>query len=407
MTVEIRAITVDEVPAHVAQLTRVFGGGSPHPGQVEWMQRVLEVERAIGGFENGAMVASAGVATLDMTLPGGTVARCAGVTRVSVLPTHRRRGILRALMRQQLDDIHARGEAIAALYASQAAIYGRFGYGPATWHADVRLNRPRSALRLRPDEAIRTRLVPTEAAIEVATAIHSAVAAATPGAVGRGSLYWEGRFLDRPEQREGMSELNHVVVEDVEGGLEGFASYRIERHGFGDDGAVHIRDLLAATARAYNELWRFCAGIDLMARTEARQRPADEPLRMALADPRALNMRLTDGIWIRLVDVPAALIARRYSRPGRLVIRVRDEFCPSNQGTHELEVGDDGTADCRASDGAPDLELDVSDLGACYLGGTRFGALSATGLVSGNADGVERADAMFRSEKTPWCPTHF
>jgi predicted acetyltransferase len=406
MSVEVRPIRADELDAYTAQLIRVFQGSRPTPLQLEWSARNVELDRATAAFDQGQMVASAGVYSLPMTLPGGTVAGCAGVTRVSVLPTHRRQGYLRALMRHQLDDIHARGEPIAALYASEAPIYGRFGYGPATWHANVGLKRARSALRSTAP-VCRLRFVEPDEAIRVATAVHDALAPQRPGAVHRPGLYWENRFLDTPERRSGGSELNHVVAEG-EAGVEGFVSYRLHRRFVrSEHGTVRVGDLLATTAAAYTELWRFATSVDLMDRVEAHDRPADEPFRMALVDARALRVSLEDGIWVRLVDVAQALAARRYSAPGRLVLRVHDPFCPWNEGAFEIEAGADGAAACRPTAAAADLEIDVDDLGACYLGGNRFAALAAAGRVTGGAGAVVHADAMFRSAETPWCPTHF
>jgi predicted acetyltransferase len=406
MSIEVRPIQPGEVDAYTAQLIRVFQGSRPTPLQLEWSARSIELDRAIAAFDEGQMVASAGVVSFPMTLPGGTAARCAGITRVSVLPTHRRQGILRAMMREQLDDVHARGEPIAALYASQAPIYGRFGYGPATWHARVELDRPRAALRSDPP-ALRLRLVGPEEAIRVANTVHETVAARRPGAAHRTALYWEHRFLDTPERRAGGSELNCVVA-DGDAGVEGFLSYRLHRLSVpSESGTVRAGDLLATTPAAYTELWRFATSIDLMDRVEAEDRPADEPFQWALADPRALRLSLADGIWVRLVDVEAALAARRYSAPGHLVVRVRDEFCAWNARTHELEARPDGSATCRPSEAAADIELEVGDLGACYLGGNRFATLAAAGRVAGTPEAVARADALFRSAEAPWCPTHF
>lgn len=406
MTFEIRSIQEGELDAYTAQLTRTFGGSRPTEAQLEATRRNVEIDRATAAYDDGRMVASAGVHSFRMTVPGGAAVACAGVTRVSVLPTHRRRGILRRLMRQQLDDVRRRGEPIAALYASQAPIYGRFGYGPATWHAHVELARGRSALRSAPPE-LHLRFVERDEAIRIATEVHNRVAAGRAGAAHRSATYWEDRLHDPPERRTGASELNCVVAE-TDGGVEGFLSYRLIRRFVPTErGTVRVGDLLATTTAAYLDLWRFCTSIDLMTRIEAPDRPADEPFRMALADPRALEVSVADGIWLRLVDVGAALEARRYAKPGRLVLHVRDEFCGWNDGTYALDVGPDGTGSCRRTESAADVELEVGDLAAGYLGGTRFVSLAGAGRVAGSAQAVDLADAMFLSDQTPWCPTHF
>ena len=405
MTVELRPIGEDEVDAYAGQLSRVFSGNRPLPTAVDWLRRRIELDRTLAGFEQGGMVASAAAITMTITVPGGGQVGCAGVTGVSVLPTHRRRGILSALMRRQLDDVHERGEPVAALYASQAPIYGRFGYGIGTWHAEVALPRGRSALRTRGEDR-RPRLVEREEAVRAATRVHDLVAAQHPGAVHRAGEFWEGRFADLPEQRGGASELNHAVLDGPDG-PEGFVSYRLRRNPMHSNGVVAVRDLLAATPEASLALWRYCTGIDLSHRLTAGGRPLGEPVQLALADPRALSMAVDDGIWVRLVDLRAALAARRYAASGRLVLRVHDEFCPWNDGTWELEAGPDGAARCEPGEGAADLELATRDLASAYLGANSFARLAAAALVSGSREAVARADALFRTDGIPWCPTHF
>lgn len=408
MSIEVRTIRQDEVDAHTAQLTQVFWGSRPSELHRVSTANLLEVDRTTAAYDRGAMVASASVISLTMTLPGAVAVPCAGVTRVSVLPTHRRRGILRALMRQQLDAIREQGEPIAALYASQAPIYGRFGYGPATWHAHGTLRRPRSTLRSVPPDR-RLRFVDFDEAVHAATAVHDQLAPRHPGAAHRSQPYWETHLVDSPDRREGASDLNHVVAEDDSGHIDGFVSYRLARPASpaGERGSVRVRDLLATTPAAYLVLWRYCAAIDLTSQVEVRDRPLDEPVRMALADPRALQLSLSDGVWVRLVDVADALGSRRYAQAGRLVLRVRDEFCGWNAGSYELESAEDGTAICRRTEAPADLELDAGDLAACFLGGNQFQTLGAALRVAGSPAAIQRADAMFRSAATPWCPTHF
>jgi predicted acetyltransferase len=171
-------------------------------------------------------------------------------------------------------------------------------------------------------------------------------------------------------------------------------------------GTVKVRELIAETPAAYADLWRYCFDIDLMTKIEAWPRPLDEPLAYLLAEPRRLTRKTQDSLWIRLVDVPSALAARRYSGSGRMVFEVRDAFCPWNEGRYELEGGPDGS-ECHPTDDPADLVVEASDLGAVYLGGTKFWNLAWAGRVQGEADALRRADELFRWEPTPWCSQVF
>jgi len=189
----------------------------------------------------------------------------------------------------------------------------------------------------------------------------------------------------------------------------GFAIYRIKMDwdASGPNGTLRLEMLVAATAEAYTALWRHVLDVDLMARVSAEMRPLDEPLRFLLADSRQPKTRIEDGVWLRLVDVPAALKGRRYAVDGRLALRVRDPFCPWNDGQYELIGGPDG-AECRSNGSTPDLALDAADLAALFLGGNRFRTLFEAGRVEELRPGaIVRGDAMFATDRAPWCPSHF
>ena len=194
------------------------------------------------------------------------------------------------------------------------------------------------------------------------------------------------------------------------GQVDGAAYYRVQSRW--EDGlpagTLLLRELIAVTPEAHAALWRYCLNVDLVQTVRATVRPVDEPLRWLLAEPRRLRTTaLYDDLWVRLVDIPAALAARRYATTGRLVLDVADPFCPENAGRYELEAGPDGAA-CRPTTAAADLALDVADLGAAYLGGVRFGTLAQAGRVAElETEALARADALFTSEPAPWCATPF
>ena len=210
-------------------------------------------------------------------------------------------------------------------------------------------------------------------------------------------------------KRDGASALFFVIHESEAGQPDGYVEYRVKHDWSSGDpsGTLTVRELMAESVEAYRALWRYCLDVDLMTRIEAWPRPAEEPLFHLLADPRQLRRRVFDGLWLRLVDVPASLAGRRYAAQGGVVLEVRDAFCPWNEGRYELEGGPDG-AQCRPTDREPDLLVEAGDLGACYLGGTRLQTLARAGRIHEERPGaVARAEAMFGWDPLPWCSAVF
>ncbi|HYT25930.1 MAG TPA: GNAT family N-acetyltransferase, partial [Actinomycetota bacterium] len=400
---EVRVPIEDELPGFFDQLSRVFSGRPQEAARLSRNLSLTELDRTLVASEGRQIVGTAGVFSLRMTTPGGGDVPTAGVTRVSVAPTHRRQGLLRALMRRQLDDVHARGEPLAALYASQAPIYGRFGYGVGTWHSHLVIPRARSAFRDPPGGG-RVRFLEAAAALEALPDVYERIRREQPGAVTRSQAYWQARLTDPPDPRQDRGPL-WFLLHEGDRGPDGFAVYQVQARWQQEDpnGTLFVIDLLGANPVATAALWRFCLDVDLMARVEAAARPAEDPVRHLLADTRAARVTVYDGLWVRLVDVGAALGCRSYAAAGPLTIEVRDDFCPWNAGRWCLEGGE-----CRRSDADPDLVLDVADLAAVYLGGERWATLAAAGRVEERAPGsLKRADAIFASSPAPWCPTHF
>jgi predicted acetyltransferase len=334
--------------------------------------------------------------------------RCGGVTRVSVVSTHRRRGLLTAMMRRQLDDMRERGEPLAALYASEAPIYGRFGYGLATYQASVEIERSHSAFAKKVSGSGRLSMVDVPTAVGTFARVWEKARHNQPGMLGLDERWIRNELADLEQVREGSSP-QYRVLHQTEGNPSGFATYRVkmEWDASGPNGTLRLGMLIATTAESYAALWRHVLDVDLMARVSAEMRPVDEPLRFLLADSRQPKTRIEDGVWLRLVDVAAALAGRRYAVEGRLGLRVRDEFCSWNDGPYEL-VGGPAGAECKPNSGTPDLALDAADLAALYLGGNRFRALFEAGRIQELRPGaIARADAMFATDRAPWCPSHF
>ena len=359
MALEVRPCAPEELLPAVAPIWHYFGREPSHES-VPWLQRLLPAERMHAAHDSGAgIVGGAGVLPFTMTVPGARVAT-AGVTVVGVLPTHRRRGILRAMMRKQLDDVHERGEA---------------------------------------------RMIDTAEALEALPPLYDSVAAETPGMVGRSADWWELRTLDDAEwRRHGAGELTRVLLE-LDGEPAAYALYRLKTawEDGSSTGSVNVVEAVGATPAATRAIWRFLLDIDWMQGVNASLLPVDHPLLLLVPEPQRLRFRLEDGLWIRLVDVGAALSARTYAGEGSVVLTVTDAFCPWNDGVWRVEDGE-----ARRCFDEPELALDVEVLGSVYLGGFGFSQLARAGRVVERVPGaLERADALFASEPAPWCPEIF
>lgn len=388
-------------------MRRAFGGTLPTDEELAASHKITEFDRTLAFFDSSEVVATAGIFSYEMTVPGSALP-CGGVTRVSVLSTHRRRGLLTAMMRRQLDDMHERGEPLAALYASEARIYGRFGYGLATYQTALEVTRSHGAFVKPATGAGQISIVNVPRAVAAFGQVWDDARGGQPGMLELDERWIRLHLADPEANRNGASPHYRVLFESG-GKPSGFAIYRIkmEWDAEGPKGELRVEMLVAATDEAYGALWRHVLDVDLIARVSAEMRPVEEPLRFLLADSRQPKTRVEDGIWLRLVDVAAALKGRRYGVEGRLLLQVRDGFCPWNAGQYEL-VGGPAAAECRRLAGNPDLALDVADLGAVYLGGNRFSTLAAAGRVEEKRPGaIARADAMFASPRAPWCPSHF
>jgi predicted acetyltransferase len=368
---------------------------------------LFEEDRALGAYDGERLVGTAGIISFCLTVPGAELP-AAGVTAVGVHPTHRRRGILRQLMRRQLDDIHERGEALAVLWASEGQIYQRFGYGLATLNGSFELERERSGFRTPFAPAGTVRLLERDEAERLFPAVFDAQRPLRPGFWSRSPEMWKEFFHDPERWRRGAGPA-FLAAHETEGQADGYVRYRIkdEWDERGSRSTLIVTELIALSPSATRETWRYLFDIDLVARIKASNQPVDHPLLLMLSEPRRLGFTVSDAMWLRIVDVEAALRQRTYAEDGRLVIELRDEFCPWNAGRWALEV-DDGGVEVRRTDNAADLAMDAIDLGALYLGAFSAHALLAAGrgeeLRSGAAT---RGDRLLRTDHAPWCPRVF
>ena len=399
--IEIRPPAEDELRAAMVAAETAFGTGAIEDEDWERERQALPASRALAAFDGGKPVALAGAYKFDLSIPGGQLP-CAGVTWVGVMPTHRRQGILRDLMTRQLADVQGWGEPIAALWASEAAIYGRFGYGQAAPNAYLKSDCTRFALRNHAAGSIR--LVDADRVLELFWPVYERVRAVRAGMLSRDERWWKEHRLADPESRRRTASKKFYAAVEIDHRVEGYALYRVKdewQDGFAS-GEVRVIEALATTPAAEAVLWRFLHEIDLTVRVETNYFDPGSPLPLLVCDSRALGVRVADGLWLRLVDVDAAVRARRY-RPGEsLVLEVSDELCPWNAGRYR--VGDDAG---RTEDTA-DLALDVADLASAYLGGYDFHRLARAGLVDERVEGaLEKATLLFRTELPPYCPEVF
>lgn len=391
MQIEYRPVTDDEVLATVRMEEGAFGNHFDE-ARLPWVQEWFRIGRSVAAFDGGEPVGLTMSYPLDMTVPGGRVTT-ASIGNVSVLTTHRRRGILTEMMRRQLTSAYENGLLVSPLGASEARIYGRFGYGIACEHEGWTIDRRRSAFRQEYPRGGYLKIVTSEHARKVFPEVYRRVAARRAGMILPPKPWWDDTFDDKKRGQNA-----NFYVEYREADIEGYAIYRIK------EGIVTVWDLTAHTDTAYSALWRYCLDIDLTKTIKVWGRPTDDPLIWMLDDPRALKRKPYDQAWLRLIDVPKALSARTYARDDTLVFDVQDDFCPWNKGVYELAGGPAGGM-CKATSKAADLVLSAGDLAVPYLGGSPFTPLARAGRVEERTSGaLRRADAMFATQLKPWSP---
>jgi predicted acetyltransferase len=379
-----------------------YFGPFPDGDRLDRWYRIHEQERFHAAFDGDEIVGGAGAFTFDFSVPGGSLP-CAGVTVVGVYPTHRRRGALRAMMDAQLRDVHERGEPIAALWASEETIYGRFGYGLASWCGEMKLPREWSTFAQPLERRGQVRFVTPDEAKDLFPPVWEELRKQRPGVFARTDAWWEVRNLRLPPEQE--ANPKRFVVLELDGAVAGYAIYRthLEFEGFFSTGRTEVIEAIATTPQATAELWRYLCDIDWSATITCGLMPLDHPLFLLLSNPRRLDFHIGDSLWVRLVDVGAALSGREYVNAGKIVFEVRDAVCPWNEGRWSLENGR-----AARTEEAAEIALDVDVLGSAYLGAVSFTELrDALRLEELEPGAVERADALFAWSPLPWCPEIF
>jgi predicted acetyltransferase len=409
MTIEVRRIRDDELREFIETSSAGFLERPDVDKITEEVRPLWDLDRTWAAFDDGRMCGTYRSWATELTVPGGKRLPAAAVSAVTVLPTHRRRGILRAMVEAEHEATRQRAEAFGLLYAAEYPIYGRFGYGPGVREATLTLDTRKTGFHA--DASGRVELAKADA--ETAAAIKGVFEAwrlRQPGEIRRRDYRWEYDLALR-ESAWGPPWKGFVALHrDPAGSVDGYARFHADdkweqrQPGL----TVTIDELHALDDAAYLSLWRFLAEMDWAAKIKAERRIPSERLPWLLTNARALDVSdVGDGMWVRIFDVARALEARTYERAGSIVIEVIDGEAPGGCTRVRLDAGPSG-ATCVTTDGSADLTLDIAALGAAYLGGPSLrDAGFAFGVEEHRAGALADADALFRTLDEPWCSTFF
>ncbi|MFI5806587.1 GNAT family N-acetyltransferase [Streptomyces sp. NPDC051561] len=379
-----------------------------------------DLSRTLGAFEAGRCVATYRSFEQQLTVPGGQFVAAGAVTSVTVSPTHRRRGLLGRMIRDDLAKARDRGEVVATLIAAEYPIYGRYGFGHATSTVEWEIDTHRTGLDPRwagPECGGRVDLVEPEDVRKSGPELHERLRARKPGAIDRRTAWWEDRTGLTSFSSEPYKAAFYAVYrapESAGGEVEGLVKYGADdKWGDGKQplNTVQVHDLIATTPAAERALWRYLCSIDWVAKVRTGYRAPDDLVPELLPDPRAARVVTSaDWLWVRVLDVVRALEARTYSAGGgarSVVLEVADPLGLAG-GRFRLDVSADGAGRCVATEEAAELALDVRELGALYLGGRSAERMLALGQVREAGPGAAaRVDALFRTPREPWCPDIF
>jgi predicted acetyltransferase len=400
MAIEIRACSsVEELATALSMIGHYFA----LPESLENAERFanwIDIERMHTAREGDRMVGAAGALSYEVSVPGGATVPTAGVT--VVLPTHRRRGILTQLMHEQLADSRRRGDALAYLWASEGTIYGRFGYGLASRVGEMTLPRERVAFAEPFTPRGTSRLVGLDEACELFPPLYERAMKQRPGMFRRSDAWWRTRRL--ADAAWGPPAPKNRVLLEMEGEPAGYALYTVKQeweHG-ASSGTMTVIEAVAPEPEAARELWRWLLDFDWTSKIVAGLLPLDHELFFLLAEPRRMAFEVNDGVWVRVLDVAAALGARAFGA-GEVTLEIADALFPENAGTWRISA-----SGAEKSSSEADIQLDIAELGSVYLGGVTFEQLRRASRVVERVSGAcARADALFSTAVEPWCAEIF
>jgi predicted acetyltransferase len=369
----------------------------------------LDVNRAWAAYDGDRIIATLRTFATELTLPGGAQLPADAVTSVATMPTHRRRGALTAMMTASLDAAAQRSDPLSILIAARWPIYGRYGFGPATELAEYSIDTGIADFGQLGREG-HLEYVDTATGHALAPALFDRFRRVQSGAISRTDIDFDRDFAKAvmPGRTPWAGRVVvHRPAPDTE--IDGYVRYHVDEHweNLIPKSVAVVDDLVATTQSAYAALWKLCCDLDNIASVTAANRSVDEVLPWMLADARAMvQVRRSDIVWLRLLDVETALSGRRYLATGSLVIEVHDAMGYAT-GRYELNGGPDA-ASCTRTTKPADIELTATTLGSAYLAGMSLQTMAAAGLVTEHRPGaVALADAMFRWNTVPWCNTWF
>ena len=404
MTVELRRCSPEEFGHYLRVCESAFGRGVSEQEVARWT-RVVDPSRLAGAFDGDALVGTAGAYALTLTVPGGELP-AAGVTMVGLLPSHRRQGIFKQLMHELLSDARSAGEHAAVLWAAEGGIYPQFGFGLGSKNARIEIETASAVFGRRFQPAGRSRLISLDDARRVLPPVYERARVETPGMLVRSSEWWDAYRLGDPEHERGGGGPMHCCVMQFDDQDAAYALYRFHpdyEHRLHHDW-LEVVEVVAGTAVSAREIWRYLLGMDLVERVRADFLAEDDPLLLTLSEPGRLRCTLCDGLWMRLIDVQAALRARTYAGSGSVVLDIRDALCEWNDGRFRI-AAEPGGVTVERTDAPADLRLGVDDLAAVYLGAFTFmDLLRACRVDEMSAGAALRAGLLFLRSRAPWCP---
>ena len=405
MTIEVRRASTDDIPATVRNAELTFGFTEDTDSDINPFQEVFGERDAFVATDGDVVVGTAAAFEQHVTLPGGASASCPGVTMITVLPSHRRRGVLRSMMGDLLDAMRDRGEIVTGLTASEGSIYGRFGFGRATESRQVTLLTPRVQWHDEAPAAGDVRIVELGELADVAPRLHEARRSVTSGMMSRTSRMWERTLADVPSDRDGASRLFAAVHRGDNGADDGLMTWRVVNN-WGAESApneVRVRMLLAPDPAVELAMWRFASEFDLVGKVVA-ERPMVEALEHALVEPRAVRTTGTnDQNWLRILDPVEVFRQREYLSDGRFVIGFADPFLDDLTGHYLVEV-DGGAASVSRTTDAADFTADAAEWASIMAGNADPRAIAVAGRGRGDA---ARAAEFFRTSQVPWNDVHY
>lgn len=402
-SITIRPVESDEYPQFLTAIREGFGSDGPPVDTTDRFREMLPPERSIAAFDGDNIVGTFGGYDFELTVPGGAQIPMESTTIVTVFPTHRRMGLLTAMMTKHLDTAADRGYPVAGLWSSDADIYARFGYGIASFYREAEL---RSAqIEFRDEiEIDRVRRVNAEEAADIAPGVFDRVRRVTPGMFGRPDAWWKHRVIaDEEWMREGKTAKRWVVHDGPEG-VDGYAAYR-QKTSFSEgynDGSVHVVEVHAETPEAYASLMAYLTNIDGATKVELWNLRVDDSLPRMVREPRRVRtVSVRDALWIRVLDVEAALEARSYESDQTITLGIDDPFRPATSGAYRVEVTG-SVASVERVDTDPDVHMDIDVLGSLYLGGQNAHAFAGARRLLGEPQAIATTQRLFATQRAPW-----